>query len=551
MQRRALTLGLRALGRACNSSSLSASGALPSYLAALSLLSEQARGPRPTCDAWRSGAPPAAAYASAAVMQPVEAIQQFRLAQTGEGIKECELVQWFVAEGEAVEEFGRICEVQSDKATIEITSPYAGIVRRLHHAAGDVVQVGEVLADIEADGDYPAGAGGAPELSLAAPPYGTAGGAAAAVSDAYAPAVNGAAMAAGVAVSTSGSIGGDEVADRVLTSPAVRRLAREHGLDLRAVKGTGPEGRVTKADVLAYLDSLAAAAGTPVGEEVVRAIPSTEEGGVAAAAATAAPAPHVARPLAPPASAQPPAPARPPAPWPAGAEEEALPQPIIVPLRGYRKAMLRSMAAAAAVDALVELRDALRGDPALAGARLTFLPFLMKAAALAIRQVPLVNASLAEDQSAILEHSHVNLGVAMATPHGLVVPNIKHSKSIADIAQELGRLQAAAAANQLRPADLAGGTFTLSNIGSIGGTYATPLINPPEVCRCRVAILAVGRVARVPRLTLDESGIAPASVLNISLGADHRVVDGATLAGFARAFRGFVESPGSLLLHLR
>lgn len=196
----------------------------------------------------------------------------------------------------------------------------------------------------------------------------------------------------------------------------------------------------------------------------------------------------------------------------------------------------------------MELRDALRGDPALAGARLTFLPFLMKAAALAIRQVPLVNASLAEDQSAILEHSHVNLGVAMATPHGLVVPNIKHvqSKSIADIAQELGRLQAAAAANQLRPADLAGGTFTLSNIGSIGGTYATPLINPPEV-----AILAVGRVARVPRLTLDESGIAPASVLNISLGADHRVVDGATLAGFARAFRGFVESPGSLLLHLR
>ena len=166
--------------------------------------------------------------------------------------------------------------------------------------------------------------------------------------------------------------------------------------------------------------------------------------------------------------------------------------------------------------------------------------------------MPLVNASLAPDHTAILQHGTANIGVAMATPHGLVVPNIKDvaARSVADLAAELGRLQAAAAAAALRPEDLAGGTFTLSNIGSIGGTYATPLVNPPEV-----AILALGRVRRLPRLAPggggggEEEGVVASSVLNISLGADHRVVDGASLAEFVRAWAGFVEAPGRMLLH--
>ncbi|KAI7842438.1 hypothetical protein COHA_004077 [Chlorella ohadii] len=416
-------------------------------------------------------------------------MRQFRLAQTGEGIKECELVQWFVQEGDEVEEFGRVCEVQSDKATIEISSPYAGVVRKLHHKPGDVVQVGDVLADIHTGGDEEAPAAAASSGAAAA-----AGG--------HAPRQAGGAAApsfaaAGVQYSSSG----DEQAweGKVLTSPAVRHLAKQYGINLSQVPATGPGGRVLKGDVLAYIEGMGGAA-------TAGAAGASGVGGPSAAAAEQAAAAA--------------------APSAAAAGEESM-EPVVVQLRGYRKAMVRHMTASAAIP---------------------HFHFCEEAAGLALRDWPFLNASLSADQGSVACHRHVNIGVAMATPHGLVVPNIKHvqSKTVLEIAAELVRLQDAAAANHLSQADISGGTFTISNIGTIGGTYATPLVNPPEV-----AIMAVGRVQRLPRFAEDGFTVVPSSIMSMSLGADHRVVDGAALAGFASTWRQYVESPGRLLLHLR
>lgn len=465
-------------------------------------------------------------------------MKQFNLAQLGEGIKECELVQWFVAEGDEVDEFGQVCQVQHDKASVDITSPYAGTVKKLHHAPGDIVQVGDVLADILAKGGEP--------LELHSPPLEEAASAAGAAQ--HAPHTG---RREALRPSTSGSIGGDEVADRVLTSPAVRAIAREKSIPLEQVKGTGPGGRITKGDVLAYLDALSSAGPGTIGEAA--SVPTTEEATVAGVPPASA---HIAQPTHPHPHPSYPTPEAAAA---AKAAAELVLAPLVVPLRGYRKAMVKSMTAAGQVphfhycdevqmDALVELRQRLKQDPALNGTKLTYMPFFLKAAALALREFPNVNASLTPDQAAVLQHRRANLGVAMATPHGLAVPNIKdvQDKTVLELAMELSRLQAAAAANKLGVDDITGGTFSVSNIGAIGGTYATPLVNPPEV-----AIMAVGSVQRLPRFAADGKTVVPASIINLSLGADHRVVDGATLAGFARCWRHYIESPGMLLLHMR
>ena len=200
-------------------------------------------------------------------------------------------------------------------------------------------------------------------------------------------------------------------------------------------------------------------------------------------------------------------------------------------------------------DSLVQLRTKLQGAPALKGTKLTFMPFFIKAAALALAENPQINASLAPSGDALVQHSSVNIGIAVATPHGLVVPNLKNVQqhSIAYIARELSRLQTAAMNNQLKPEEVSGGTFTISNIGVVGGTYATPLINPPEV-----AIMALGKIQKLPRFGGPSgSDLTQAHIMSVSLGADHRVVDGATLAGFGVFWKTLVEDPERLLLELR
>jgi len=199
------------------------------------------------------------------------------------------------------------------------------------------------------------------------------------------------------------------------------------------------------------------------------------------------------------------------------------------------------------VDALLGVRAALSPEPALRGAKLTLLPLLVKALSAALAAHPHVNASLATGGDALVVHADHNIGVAMATLSGLVVPNIKRVQdlSVAQVAGELARLQRAAAANALSPDDVTGGTITVSNIGAIGGTSAAPLVSPPEL-----AIVALGRVRRVPGF--DAAGaIVPRSLLPVSWGADHRAVDGAALALLCNTWRELVEQPSKLLLLLR
>ena len=427
---------------------------------------------------------------------------QFPLPQTGEGIAECELVRWFVKEGDAIEQFEPLCEVQSDKATISITSRYDGVVEKLHWSVGDVIAVGANMVDIRLGGSAEdpddAMRVGAPADSSAPAPAAAAGATSTVEEDI--PPVR-------TATVSGGAVG-------ALATPAVRAIAREHGINLGAVAGSGKSGRVVKEDILAFLNGTDA-----------RFAPAVR----GAAPATAAPA------VAPPAASD-----------------------VVMPVRGYGRAMVKAMDAANAVphflfcdelrmDALRDVRHALVGAGALEGAKLTYLPLLIKALSVALTEHPRLNATANADCSEVTLRADHNVGVAMATPNGLVVPNIKavQAKSVAGVARELARLQQLAKDNKLGENDLKDGTITVSNVGTIGGTYASPLLNLPEV-----AIVALGRVAPTPRYGASGE-LERHSIMPISWSADHRAVDGATMARMSARWKELVERPTELLLSLK
>jgi 2-oxoisovalerate dehydrogenase E2 component (dihydrolipoyl transacylase) len=227
-------------------------------------------------------------------------------------------------------------------------------------------------------------------------------------------------------------------------------------------------------------------------------------------------------------------------------------------MSGIKRVMARTMTAAAqvphfgycdeyAMDGLQLLRAQLKPVAESKGIKLTYMPLFIKAASLALLRYPTLNSTINSDLTELTIKNYHNIGVAMDTPQGLLVPNIKdvQDKSVFEIAQELTRLHTAAINNQLSPADMSGGTFTLSNIGTIGGTYASPVLVIPEV-----VIGAIGKIQKVPRY--DAKGnIIPVHLLQVSWSADHRVVDGATMANFSNLMKLFVEKPESMLAELR
>jgi len=450
-----------------------------------------ARGGEPAVKFWR-------AFACSSLPEEAEFqgdVVPIPLAQPGEGIAECELLSWHVAPGQAVEAFAPLCEVQSDKATVEITSRYSGRIVALHYEPGAMVPVGQPLVDIQLAGSGPSPAAASPPVDEAPLP----------ATPRWPP-------------SPSPREGGRAI---VPASPAARRLAKEAGLDLAAITGSGPGGHVTKADVLAATTG-GTDGDTTLGHQAAGEAVLVGAGGCMEEK-----------------------------------REEEHEELERQPLRGYARAMVTSMKAAAAVphfyfcdeirmDGLVALRARLRAEEH-APPGLTYLPFLLKAASAALADFPALNCQLSADERELLRRRSHNLGVAIATPSGLVVPNIKgvQGKSIGQIAEELLQLQERAAAGKLTKEDLSGGSLTVSNVGSIGGTYAMPLLNTPEA-----AIVALGRVRN--RLELDAGGgVQSVRVMNISWGADHRVVDGATLAGFSNAWKRYIEQPETLLLRLR
>lgn len=423
---------------------------------------------------------------------PAGAVIDIPLAQTGEGIAECELLKWFVQEGEQVEEFQPLCEVQSDKATIEITSRYKGKISQILHVPGSIVKVGETLLKIGVDEipDPTETSDTSEKMTLLESDFSDS-------SDIS-------------SVPEKTKIGGG-----VSSTPAVRNLAKQYGLDINDVPATGKDGRILKEDVINYAMQKGLINEAPACAQQNHSEISPLIGG-------------------------------------GGYEDRTL------QLRGYQRAMVKSMTLAAKIphfyyveemncDALVELKKSFQNEDSDPKIKFTFLPVLVKSLSMALTAHPMLNSRFNEESyEVILKGSH-NIGIAMATPNGLVVPNIKNvqSLSVLEITKELSRLQNIAKINKLSPDDISGGTITLSNIGGIGGKFGSPLINSPEV-----AIIGMGRIQKIPHFA-EDGNVYPASVMTINIGADHRVLDGATVARFCNDWKKFVEKPDLLLLHTR
>jgi len=199
------------------------------------------------------------------------------------------------------------------------------------------------------------------------------------------------------------------------------------------------------------------------------------------------------------------------------------------------------------MDRLIQLRSQLKPQAEEMGLKLTFMPFIIKATSLALKKYPILNSSINEDDNQIIYHADHNLGIAMDTPQGLVVPVIKYcqQKSILDIAQDLNELRILGTEGKLLPEHFNGATFSLSNIGIIGGTYTAPIISPPQV-----AIGALGKTIKVPKFD-DSDNVIPCQVATISWSADHRVVDGASIARFSNMWKEYLENPSKMIFDLR
>jgi pyruvate dehydrogenase E2 component (dihydrolipoamide acetyltransferase) len=437
---------------------------------------------------------------------------EFKLPDIGEGLTEGEVTKWLVHEGQTVTADQPMVEVLTDKATVEITAPKAGVIEKILVPDGTKVPVGTVLVRI---GDGSGGGKSAP----AAPAPAAATPAAAPSRAPSAPATRAAPAPAPAAAPVAVAVDPDRV---VLAAPATRARARELSVDLRAVPGTGPNGRITRGDLDAY-----AASGGRV------AAPAAPPAATAAPAPTA-PRPVVVAPLAPPA---------------VSAED------VHVPLKGLRgkiaEQMLRSkqhsphftFADECDVTELVALREQAKKLAEERGVKLTYLPFVIKALVAAFRRFPTLNAVVDDTKGEFVIRKEFNVGIATDTEDGLTVPVVKacDRRTILEIGAELQRLTEAARSKRIALADLKGGTFTITSAGSIGGILATPILNYPEV-----GILGIYKIA--DRAVVRDGQIVVRKMMNLSITLDHRIVDGATAAHFLNTVIRYLETPNLLLL---
>jgi pyruvate dehydrogenase E2 component (dihydrolipoamide acetyltransferase) len=458
------------------------------------------------------------------------ALKEFKLPDIGEGIAEGEIVSWKVKAGQAVKEEDEFVEVMTDKATVTITVPFTGVIAELRCKEGDVVPVGSVIAVIDAGAAGGTAAAAPASKPAAVPPPAPPAPAPKPVVAAPAPAPVPAAAPKPVAIPTPPPVPVATPAaaapaafvqaspGKVLAAPATRRRARELGIDLAAVAATGPRGRVTNDDL--------AAAGTT----------SAPAARGAAPAAAGAPGAKVFAPIAIP-------------PAPAGRSEER------VPFRGLRRkiaeAMTRSKYTATHftyvddidVTELVKIRGEAKKSFADKGINITYLPFLMKAIVAAMKEHPAMNASLDEVTQELVIKKYFNFGIATDTDNGLIVPVIKDvdRKSIGELAKELQELAARTRDGKVTVDDLTGGTFTITNAGNIGGLFATPVINFPEV-----AIMGVHAIKDAA--IVKNGAIVAGKKMYLSVSIDHRLVDGATGARWMNVVKDHLEQPYRLLL---
>jgi len=508
-------------------------------------------------------------------------IREFKLPDVGEGLTEAEIVGWLVEEGDTVSEDQPVAEAETDKAVVEVPSPVNGTVKEIRAEAGEMVPVGTVIIVFETEGGETA------SESTSSEDEGVAAG-------------DTEESSATEAASETNGASGEEVATpegRVFAAPSARRLARELGVDIAQVEGSGPGGRVSDADVRAHADSGG-------DDEEGSDVPEVSNDGVKSAtkrvsdddgesAATSTPATVKSadreRTLAAPATRK-------------LADEEGVdlnavptdeerdgqafvtPQQVTqyaeamqaaqeadteavqagtveaaederVPYRGIRrtigKQMERSKFTAphvthhdeVDVTELVATRGELKGVAEERGIKLTYMPFVIKAVVAGLKEFPYLNSTLDEEAEEIVLRKDYNVGVAVGTDAGLMVPVVKETdrKGMLQLSSEMNELVEKARERSISREEMQGGTFTITNFGAIGGEYATPIINFPET-----AILGLGAIKEKPRVVDGE--VVPRHVMTLSLSIDHRVIDGAQAAAFTNRVMEYLENPSLLLL---
>lgn len=445
----------------------------------------------------------------------------FILPDIGEGIVECELVEWHVHPGQAIEEDQPVADVMTDKALVEITAMHTGTISQLYWAQGDTARVGQPLFEIEVEAGHEETATHNDALDTQSTasshtdsqPQHTA-------SDHEEPnhgrpennteerdTLGHNTSTTDRNTSTTASRPG-----KALASPAVRRIARERSLDLSLIQGSGKDGRVLKEDLLNHQPS----------SQGQKADSTTDH-------TTALETPH-----------QP------------GSDRSE-------PIKGVRAAMAKQMEDAVRciphftysdeidITTLDQLRQQLKQEIEVEGIKLSLLPFMMKALALAIQAFPILNSRVNDDCTTLTYLHDINIGMAADTPMGLMVPNVKQvqHKSLREIAAEVTQLTEQARAGRLTPDSMKQGTISISNIGALGGTTATPIINKPEV-----AIVALGRMQSLPRFN-SQGDVEARKIIQISWSGDHRIIDGATMARFSNLWKSYLEQPVTMLTELR
>lgn len=413
------------------------------------------------------------------------AVETFILPDIGEGIVECEIVKWHIDGGDFVAEDEVVVEVMTDKAVVEIPAKHAGTLVKRYHEVGQVAKVHEPLFDLSvAQEAEAANTHSNTSVPSAQPTRDVPGG------------------------FQEGSFEPPKVIKgKVPASPAVRRLAKEHNLPLQHIQPSGKKGRVLKQDVLNALqqgqqsEPTPAVSPTSTNEQTSRTVPLT---------------------------------------------------PV---QKAMAKQMIRSVSTIPhftvsdelVMDSLIELKQSLQGQFASADIKLTFMPFFIKALSLCLSEFPQFNARLSEDGNAMTYFDDHNIGFAVDSRAGLLVPNIKQVQtlSVMDIAEAMQRIVADAKQGKVSGSDLKGGTISISNVGVLGGTTATPIINCPEL-----AIVALGKIQSLPRFD-EQQNVISQSVMQVSWSADHRVIDGATMVRFNNLWLDYLTHPLKMLSKLR
>lgn len=422
-----------------------------------------------------------------------EHLDDFILPDIGEGIVECEIVEWLVEEGQVIVEDQAVCDVMTDKALVQIPAKYSGTVAKLYYQKGDVAKVHSPLFQMSLAGNSCSVASAEPTVIAASK----------SLELEVTEKTNKKPNSKHEQVSNAAT--NKVVNEKAIASPAVRRRAREMDLDIKCVPGSGKNGRIYKDDLIRFSQikiERNSVVSTPQIENIITSVDHVE------------------------------------------------------PIRGIKAVMAKLMTESVTtiphftfcdeidLTELIKLRSGIKEEYKNQGIKVTMMPFFIKALSLAIKEFPVLNSKVNEDCTELKYFGDHNIGMAVDSKVGLLVPNIKQcqTKNIVDIANEVTRLSDSARTGRVSPEDLKGGTITISNIGAIGGTIATPIINKPEV-----AIVALGKLQNLPRF--DEQGnVVSCAIMQVSWSGDHRVIDGGTIARFNNLWKDYLENPSRMIM---